>query len=368
MGYTVRYVVLSEMVSSHNQSIIDASLGNHPSMLEKGSYVPWSSRFMRYIDKKKDYDEMLKDSIENGPYQMKTIMNQGNLTRTPHVPAFGRVQEEADLTAKRAVKTHDPLALVANHYVTPYSSPTSSAYYVTYPQFVADFDVKAQPNTGIIVGNSGNVDYGQQANGNNTNVQRILRTSATSGYTSTMLLAKKDEVGIDSNNKENDFLLADNPNEEVLEELNATCIMMEQLQSVNNDSKARPSYNLDFVNEVNDSQTIFIDYMFTKSDHEQCYPKRTKNIKPTYHDDQSDSNIIFDDPNVEGNSENNEQDNNVHDQKNVEFELLIKNVQLEGEKTNKISKTIKKENDLLKTKLEKYKARVHVFENKPENK
>ncbi|GJS81985.1 hypothetical protein Tco_0748526 [Tanacetum coccineum] len=51
------------MASSQNQSIADAGLENHPPMLEKGSYVPWSSRFLRYIDGKKDYGKMIKDSI-----------------------------------------------------------------------------------------------------------------------------------------------------------------------------------------------------------------------------------------------------------------------------------------------------------------
>ncbi|GJS45886.1 hypothetical protein Tco_0596007 [Tanacetum coccineum] len=182
-----------------------------------------------------------------------------------------------------------------------------------------------------------------------------------------MLLAKKDEAEIDFNNKENDFLLAGMPNEEELEELNASCIMKVRIQTVNNDSDVGPSYDSNFANEVHGSQTRFIDDIFEKGDHEQCYREQTESIKPTY-DDQIDSNIIFDDPDLEGNSENDEQDNNVHDEKYVEFESLIRNVQLEDEKTNKVNKAVKEENDLLKTKLEKYKERVRVFENKPENK
>ncbi|GJV42396.1 hypothetical protein Tco_1420836 [Tanacetum coccineum] len=46
--------------------------------------------------------------------------------------------------AKRAATTHDPLALVANHYVTPFSSHTRSPYYVTYPPSVSDFDAETQ--------------------------------------------------------------------------------------------------------------------------------------------------------------------------------------------------------------------------------
>ncbi|GJV35758.1 hypothetical protein Tco_1408235 [Tanacetum coccineum] len=137
-----------------------------------------------------------------------------------------------------------------------------------------------------------------------------------------MLLAKKDKAGIDLNNEENDFLLAYVPDSEELEELNATFIMMARLQSVNSDTKAGPSYNSDFANEVNDSQTSFINDMFAKGDHEQCYPEQTEAIKPTYDYDQIDSNIIFDDPYI--------------------------NVQLEAEKTNKINKVVKEQgNDVM---------------------
>ncbi|GJV72869.1 hypothetical protein Tco_1492864 [Tanacetum coccineum] len=143
-----------------------------------------------------------------------------------------------------------------------------------------------------------------------------------------MLLAKKDEAGIYLIDAQNDFLLANVPNSKELEELNAICIMMAHLQSINNDSDIGPSYDCDFANENND--------------------------------DQIDSNIIFDDPNVEGNSEHDTQDNNVHDQIRAKFELLIQNVQLEAEKTHKICNAFQDENDLLKTELENYKAGVRI--------
>ncbi|GJS45887.1 hypothetical protein Tco_0596008 [Tanacetum coccineum] len=385
------------MASSHNQSIVDVGSENRPPTLEKGSYIPWSSRFLRYIDGKNNYGKMLKDLILNGPYKVDKMMDRGNPTGNPHVPPFERDQKEADLTgddkkrfeagidamyaillgipndiynsvdacktaqamwqrvkrliqgtdlskqeltlrlldefdkfngmsgesnesyylcfskimndlerhdclpiligintkflnslqpvwskyvtivrqdknlhgidydqlydylkqnennvnasrAKRAAKTHDPLALVVNRYVVSSPSPTSLAYYVTHFSSVNDFygdtqsyefqgdagtddpidtltttmmllakaitqhystltnnrfrassntrnqeyvqdgrvnvqSKNAGRNTGRIAGNSGNVAYGQQANGNNATVQRILRTSATSGNT-----------------------------------------------------------------------------------------------------------------------------------------------------------------------------------------
>ncbi|GJT56832.1 hypothetical protein Tco_0991886 [Tanacetum coccineum] len=83
---------LIKIAGFHNQLIDDAGSQNRPPMLEKGSYVPWSSRFMRYIDGKKDYGKMLKDLIENGPYRMHEITDQGN----PPISSFLRLLKEAN--------------------------------------------------------------------------------------------------------------------------------------------------------------------------------------------------------------------------------------------------------------------------------
>ncbi|GKC66426.1 hypothetical protein Tco_1099024 [Tanacetum coccineum] len=59
------------MASSHQQSIADAGSNNRPPMLEKGSYVPWESSFMRYVDGKKEHWRVVKDSIENGDDKLR---------------------------------------------------------------------------------------------------------------------------------------------------------------------------------------------------------------------------------------------------------------------------------------------------------
>ncbi|GJX39960.1 hypothetical protein Tco_0254950 [Tanacetum coccineum] len=84
---------LKQMDITHNQAIAAAWSEHCPPMLEKGSYVSWSSRFIRYIDGKKEYGKMLKDSIENGPHKIKEITDQRNPDGNPPVPPFKRIQE-----------------------------------------------------------------------------------------------------------------------------------------------------------------------------------------------------------------------------------------------------------------------------------
>ncbi|GKA49447.1 hypothetical protein Tco_0742520 [Tanacetum coccineum] len=226
------------MTNYHQQLLANAGLENCPSMLEKGSYVPWASHFMRYIDGKKAYEKMLKDAITNGPYQMKEMKTDTYLTGDDKlrfeadidamnlillgIPNYiynsvdackttqamwnrvRRLMQGTDLSkqerdlhrhevlpnqiainkkflnslwpewskyvtmiqimhnlysveydllhdflkqnevnvnaskAKRAVKAHDPLALVANTYTSASHSRSSTAYYVTHPPSVSD--------------------------------------------------------------------------------------------------------------------------------------------------------------------------------------------------------------------------------------
>ncbi|GJS39314.1 hypothetical protein Tco_0564357 [Tanacetum coccineum] len=77
-------------ISTHQQSLTGVGSDTRPPVLERGSCVPWSSRFLRYIERKMDTIKFLKHSIEKGPYKMKPIL----ATDT----AVARLQTEDDLT------------------------------------------------------------------------------------------------------------------------------------------------------------------------------------------------------------------------------------------------------------------------------
>ncbi|GJW81162.1 hypothetical protein Tco_0145137 [Tanacetum coccineum] len=52
------------------ENMIDARSENRPLMLEKGMYDSWKTRIILYIRGKKN-GEMLKDSVDSGPFQLK---------------------------------------------------------------------------------------------------------------------------------------------------------------------------------------------------------------------------------------------------------------------------------------------------------
>ncbi|GJX46431.1 hypothetical protein Tco_0271621 [Tanacetum coccineum] len=267
--------------SAHQQALVDVGFETRLPMLEIGSYVSWSSRFRRYIDQKRETRKFLRYSIDEGPYQMKDI--QATDTR------LGRPQTEDDLTsyeklvndsrAKRAAKTHDPLALVANTYARDevcddqeysittalmllaraitqhYSTPTNKSLHTssnTRNQAVVQADrVNIQS---INVGNGGRFERrSSNIQGNLLRVKMFRRRLGIDMYrelyellhhemlqmfSATTTMLKKDEAAVILSVEQNDFLLADATQMEELEELSVDICMMDRIQKAYSDSKS----------------------------------------------------------------------------------------------------------------------------------
>ncbi|GJV25546.1 hypothetical protein Tco_1378241 [Tanacetum coccineum] len=249
-----------------------------------------------YINAKKENGKFLRESILNGPYVMKEIDAS---TITPDKP--GKVicdDQEDSLTTT--------MMLLARAITQRYSTPTNNCLCTslnTRNQAIVqanhvDIQSKNVGNSGWYVrrttGNQGDVAGNvniQINNGNDTNVWRIPRTTANSGNGPNVQCYNcnaKDVAGIILDDEQNDFLLADAFEVEEFEYLNATVCMMALIQQEGSDSDNRSIYDSNFIGEVNDGQV--------------------------------------------------EQDNNDHDQRHVEIESLIKNVQIEAEKQRMISK------------------------------
>nr|GEU80197.1 retrovirus-related Pol polyprotein from transposon TNT 1-94 [Tanacetum cinerariifolium] len=146
-----------------------------------------------------------------------------------------------------------------------------------------------------------------------------------------MLLAKKDEARVILSNEQNDFLLANVVQMEELEELSANICMMARIQPANNESDEGPSYDSAFISDVQTPSTSYMNPLFSNSNHEQTYHEQPKIIKAKIIDDQINSDIIFDDPNVEVNSGSVEHDKNAHDSHDIKLEQLARNAYKEVE-------------------------------------
>nr|GEY16131.1 hypothetical protein [Tanacetum cinerariifolium] len=64
---------------SNQQTLADSGANERPPMLENRNYIPWESRFKRFLDNKLEDGERMWNSIQNGPYQRPMIADPNNL-------------------------------------------------------------------------------------------------------------------------------------------------------------------------------------------------------------------------------------------------------------------------------------------------
>ncbi|GJY32988.1 hypothetical protein Tco_0417457 [Tanacetum coccineum] len=65
----------STSTNSNQQTLADSGANERPPMLEKGNYIPWESRFRRFLDNKLEDGERMWNSIQNGPYQRPMVVD-----------------------------------------------------------------------------------------------------------------------------------------------------------------------------------------------------------------------------------------------------------------------------------------------------
>ncbi|GKD18865.1 hypothetical protein Tco_1208023 [Tanacetum coccineum] len=59
---------MSTSKNSNQQTLADLGANERHLMLERGNYIPWESRFRRFLDNKLEEGERMWKSIQNGPY------------------------------------------------------------------------------------------------------------------------------------------------------------------------------------------------------------------------------------------------------------------------------------------------------------
>nr|GFA83021.1 hypothetical protein [Tanacetum cinerariifolium] len=84
---------------STQQDIYAVGSESRPPMLNKENYVPWSSRLLWYA-KSRPNGELIHNSIINGPYVRRMILEPGHTNREVPVNETFHVQTYDELTEK----------------------------------------------------------------------------------------------------------------------------------------------------------------------------------------------------------------------------------------------------------------------------
>nr|GEU35988.1 hypothetical protein [Tanacetum cinerariifolium] len=286
-----------------------------PSMLNKENYVPWSSRLLRYA-KSRPNGKLIHNSILNGPYVIKMIPEPGDVNHDVNVTETFHLQTNDELSDKelkqieagdQAIQTillglpediyaavdtpHqdqssfnqnylqqpmpnpediiDPttamnmaLALIAKAFKLNYSTPTNN-----YQR------ISSNPRNRQIAQPSINMSQDRQiqmVGGNGRNQFRQYARKRDAAYLQTQLLiAQKEKAGIQLEAEEYDLMAAAADLDDI-EEVNANCILMVNLQQASTSGTQTDSalvYDTDGsadVHENYDDNEIF--NMFTQEE------------------------------------------------------------------------------------------------------
>nr|GFB71675.1 hypothetical protein [Tanacetum cinerariifolium] len=84
---------------STQQDIYVASSESRPPMLNKENYVPWSSRLLRYA-KSRPNGKLIYNSILNGPYVRRMIVEPGDVERDVNVNETFHEQTDDELSER----------------------------------------------------------------------------------------------------------------------------------------------------------------------------------------------------------------------------------------------------------------------------
>ncbi|GJY17048.1 hypothetical protein Tco_0388539 [Tanacetum coccineum] len=143
------------MSTSNQQTLADSGANERPLMLERGNYIPWESRFRRFLDNKLEEEEQTWKSIQNGPYVRPMIPNPDDTTKEILEPLSkmtkgNKKQCIADVKVMNyLLQNHDPLALLAQSHASSSQSHANSSYstqpyYVTHPSSIVDYEDEYQ--------------------------------------------------------------------------------------------------------------------------------------------------------------------------------------------------------------------------------
>nr|GEW40250.1 hypothetical protein [Tanacetum cinerariifolium] len=342
--------------NTRQQSLADADSETRPSMLERGSYMTWAICFRRYLNQKRENKKWLNKAIDEGPYEFKNYTPLDSLTP--------RMQTEEVLTVDDLKHYEVDRETRFNNEFDQFVAEPGEALVSIYNRFAQLINDLEQNGITfpLVTVNTKNTrqSYVQEKfiEGNNVqndggNIQRTLRT--TSSRT-----AANDEARVTFIDEQNDFLVVDATRMEDIEELSENICLMAKIQPSNIDSDVGPSYDSTFLSEVQTLSTNYMNPLFAKDNQEQKYMKQPKIINNIIGDDQIDSNIIFDEPNVDVNSSSVEQDNNV--QASYALEQLALNAYKEAEEQQINANKVKQKNKVLTQQLELYKEKLSVVE------
>ncbi|GJV76570.1 retrovirus-related pol polyprotein from transposon TNT 1-94 [Tanacetum coccineum] len=179
-----------------------------------------------------------------------------------------------------------------------------------------------------------------------------------------LLIAQKEEAGIQLQAKEFDLMAAATDLDEI-EEVNANCILMANLQQVSTSgtqTDKAPVYDSDGSTEIHDYDNCYNNELFNMFTQEEQYTKLLEPIPKPHQVQQNDSNVIYKVSSVEQDGGTIKQHPATVEETHDYFKSLNNNLAFEVEKVNTVNHRMRETNPDLTIELARYKNQEKCFE------
>nr|GEY08444.1 integrase, catalytic region, zinc finger, CCHC-type, peptidase aspartic, catalytic [Tanacetum cinerariifolium] len=344
---------------STQQDIYAAGSENRPPILNKDNYVPWSSRLLRYA-KSRPNGKLIHNSIKNGPYVRRMIPEPGDPNRKVPVNETFHVQTDDELTEKelKQIEADDQaiqtilLGLPKDIYAAIDSCETAQETWLRVQQMIQGSDIRIQEKNAKLF-NKWERGVGHFAR--NSTVRPRRRDAA---YLQTQLLiAQKEEARIQLQAEEFD-LMASAADLDEIKEVNANCILMDNLQQASTSgtqTDKAPVYDLDGSAEVHNYEKCYDNEIFNMFTQEEKYTELLKPIPKTHQVPLNDNNVISEVTSMEQSRGIVEQHPANVEETRVLYDSLYHNLAIEVEKVNSVNHKLRETNAELTTELARFK-------------
>ncbi|GJU33386.1 hypothetical protein Tco_1176975 [Tanacetum coccineum] len=366
-------------------------------MLNKDNYVPWSSRLLRYA-KSKPNRKLLVNSIKNGLYVRQMIIEPGDPNSVPPVAESTHEQTNDELTEKEvnaqeiwlrveqtmkgfSIEVQEKKAKLFNEWerFTSTNGESIESYYHRFSKLINDFSRNKhfpekiasnlkylnnpQPEWQryvTIVHQTKDlyeVDYIQLLHSKHGLELMVM------GIMTQLLIAQKEEVGIQLQAKEFDLMVTTKDIDEI-EEVNVNCILMENLQQALTSSthtKKALVYDSDGSAEVYKYENCYNNEIFNMFTQEEQYTELLEPITEPYQVQQNDSNVISEVSSMEQSGGILEQHHTTVEETRAYFESLYNHLVPEVEKVNTVNGKMKEKNADLTAELARYRGQEKSF-------
>nr|GEW22441.1 copia protein [Tanacetum cinerariifolium] len=336
---------MSQEMSTSNtpqQSLTDVGSKPRPSMLER-CYISWANHFRRYLNRTRENRKWLNKAIDEGLYEFKDF--------TPSDSEPPRKQTEDDLIGDD-LKHYEAeieavnliLIFIPNDiYKSVDACTTTQAMWQRVERLMRGTIQRKLTGKHASIMSLINSLLNQEKHlcqmmlGTHRGLFELHRQDLLQMFNATIVV-RKDEAGVTLTDEQNDFLVVDASRMEKIKKLSANICLMAIIHPTKINSDAGISYDYAFLGEVQTPSTSYVNPLFAKENQEHKYPKQPKIINDTFGDDQIDSNIIFDESNVDvhsGSVEPSSRDSKFKDS-------VISNTKKSSEKVEVYVKTNKK--------------------------